>query len=71
MPIEIDGNQYFTSAEAAEYAGVHRLTLLRWIRQKKFGDVPRNRNGWRVFDQKTLDVLYAYAHSLDGRPPGS
>lgn len=67
MPLVLAGSRFFTTAEAAKYVGVHRLTLLRWIREGRFSDVPRNRNGWRVFDQKALDDLYAFAHSVEGR----
>ncbi len=53
MTIELDGQTFYTTAEACKLAGTNRDTLLRWIREKKFDDVEyRDRNGWRLFTEE-------------------
>ena len=67
MPRLIDGVEFHSAGEVAEAVGVHRLTLLRWIREGKILDVARARNDWRVFSHEDLDRVRQYAHSLNGR----
>ena len=51
----INGVTYYQASEVADRAGIHRLTLIRWIREGKLADAPRDRNGWRIFsDELTL-----------------
>jgi site-specific DNA-methyltransferase (cytosine-N4-specific) len=50
-----------STAEVAERAGVHRDTLLRWLRG---GDVPepkRDRHGWRVFTPQEAVAVVSFA----------
>lgn len=61
MPKEIQGTLFYTASEAADAAGVHRLTLLRWIREGRVEDVPRDRNGWRVFPQSAVKTICEFA----------
>ena len=48
-------------------AGVHRLTLLRWIREGKLVDVQRDRNGWRLFSTEVAQQIVDYAQSVESR----
>ena len=58
MPVIIDGNTFYRTAEACKAAGVSKNTLLRWIREKKFADVKyRDRRGWRLFSDTELRRL--------------
>jgi len=66
MPKAIDGVEFLSAGEVAETVGVHRLTLLRWIREGKIQDVPRDRNGWRIFSLEAVADIKAYAFSLGG-----
>ena len=38
-----------SSADVAEQAGIHKDTLLRWLRQGVVREPKRNRHGWRMF----------------------
>ena len=38
-----------SSAQVAEHAGIHKDTLLRWLRQGMVREPKRNRHGWRMF----------------------
>ena len=41
----------YTTAQVAAMAGVHRDTLLRWLRGRNVPEPRRNRHGWRVFTE--------------------
>jgi hypothetical protein len=58
MPIEISGERYYRTSEAAKKAGISRSTLLRWIGEGIFkDDSRRDRRGWRLFTQADLARL--------------
>lgn len=69
MPKLISGTNYYSAKEVAEELGIHRLTLLRWIREGKVPDAPRDRNGWRVFPMELLLRLRDYATSVGETRP--
>src|ERR1041384_1513850 len=52
-----------STAEVAAEAGIHRDTLLRWLRQKLIPEPRRARHGWRVFSSKQADDVVAFAKS--------
>lgn len=61
-------NQTFTenelsTAEVARIAGVHRDTLLRWLREGLVPEPRRDRRGWRVFDEREADRIAQFAHA--------
>src|SRR5438477_3748060 len=65
-------DELLSTAEVATQAGVHRDTLLRWLRQRLVGEPSRDRNGWRVFNSKEVASVVAFAKSAqpaaDPRP---
>ncbi len=64
-----NGSKCLSTAEVAGEAGVHRDTLLRWLRA---GDVPepkRDRHGWRVFSKKEAATVVSYATSVQDASP--
>jgi excisionase family DNA binding protein len=65
MPRIVNGYTFFNSSEVARRAGIHRLTLLRWIREGKMPDVSRDRNGWRIFSEEETARIVAYAMSVN------
>jgi excisionase family DNA binding protein len=67
VPKKLGKKPFFTAGEVAEMAGIHRLTLLRWIREGKLADVRRDRNGWRVFSKEIAQQIVDYAKGLDVR----
>lgn len=56
----------YSTSQAAQRLGISRNTLLRWIREGKVPDGPRDRNGWRIYGDDDLAALKAYA---DGPVP--
>ena len=47
---------------AAEKIGVSAITLKRWFANGKIADVPKDRNGWRVFTNEDIERIKAYAN---------
>ncbi|MEJ2255161.1 MAG: DNA methyltransferase, partial [Nitrospirota bacterium] len=49
----------YTTAEVSKLAGVHRDTLLRWLREGRIPEPKRDRHGWRIFsDEDLTNILY-------------
>jgi predicted site-specific integrase-resolvase len=60
MPITLNGESYYRTAESCELAGISRNTFLRWVREGVFADVKcRDRKGWRLFTIQDLNRLRA------------
>ena len=53
--------QSFSTAEVAAMAGVHRDTLLRWLRKQEVPEPSRDRRGWRVFSAREAAAIAAFA----------
>ena len=66
MSISINHQHFYMIAEACEMAGTNRNTLLRWIREGRFTDVKiRDRNGWRLFDERDIQRLKSEVNKLE------
>ncbi len=53
--------QLFSTAEVAAMAGIHRDTLLRWLRERTVLEPCRDRHGWRVFTAREAAAIAAFA----------
>ncbi|MBI4490126.1 MAG: MerR family DNA-binding transcriptional regulator [Deltaproteobacteria bacterium] len=53
----------YSTVEVAEMAGVHRDTLLRWLRQGLIQEPTRDRHGWRVFRETEARSIAQFANS--------
>lgn len=58
-----DSDGIFSTAEVAKMAGVHRDTLLRWLRTKLIEEPKRDRHGWRIFNQREANLIVEFARS--------
>lgn len=66
MPVEIKGERYYRTSEAAKIAGISRSTLLRWIGDGIFKDeARRDRRGWRLFTQADIRRLQEEASKVE------
>ena len=62
MPMEIEGQTFYKSAEACQIAGISKSTLHRWIREGVAPEVKhKDRNGWRLFTQQEIQGIIAEA----------
>jgi hypothetical protein len=58
MPITINNNKYYHTAEACTIAGISKNTFLRWVAEGTFCEVQyRDGRGWRLFDDRELNLL--------------
>jgi hypothetical protein len=67
VPTKFEGRTFYRASEVAEIAGIHRLTLLRWIREGKLAEVDRDRNGWRLFSEEVTHQIADFAKGLNIR----
>lgn len=56
--------QTLSTAQVAAKAGVHRDTLLRWLREGSVPEPRRDRRGWRVFTLADVEVVVEFARGL-------
>lgn len=52
-----------STAEVAKLAGIHKDTLLRWLRSGLIPEPGRDRHGWRHFTETEADSVIAFAQS--------
>ena len=58
MPVIIDGQTYYRTAEVFRMIGISRNTLYRWLRKNSLLSIERrDSRGWRLFTQDEIDKL--------------
>ena len=57
--------KYLTTSVVAKRAGVHRDTLLRWLRMNLIPEPKRDRRGWRKFTIEEADAILLFADGED------
>ena len=66
MPMAINSQTYYRTAEVCQIAGIARSTLFRWLKQDILdGPVQRDRRRWRVFTKDQVDKIKAEAHRIN------
>lgn len=55
----------FTTADVAAMAGIHRDTLLRWLREGTVPEPSRDWRGWRKFSNTEAEAIVAHATRLE------
>lgn len=63
MQMNLSTTQTLTTAQVATLAGVHKDTLLRWLRAGAVAEPGRDRNGWRSFTSEDARRVALYASS--------
>ena len=65
MPVVINGQTYYRTAEVCLMVGIGKSTLLRWIRENIINDAEyRDRKGWRLFTGDEMDRLTVEANRI-------
>ena len=60
MPVVINDETYYRTAEVCRAVGISRNTLFRWLKEGIFSDVEyRDWRGWRLFTPAQMDVMRA------------
>lgn len=58
MPVEMDGQLYYRTAEVYRMLGISRNTLYRWLHKGILGDTERRDiRGWRLFTSDEIETL--------------
>ncbi len=58
MPVTINGQSYYRTAEVCRRVGISRTTLFRWLKDGIFREAElRDRRGWRLFTKEEMDGL--------------
>jgi len=52
----------YTSAEIAKKIGIHKDTLLRWLKRGLVPEPKRDRHGWRIFTETEASTLIKFAN---------
>ena len=56
-------SDFLSTAQVAAKAGVHRDTLLRWLRERRVPEPARDGRGWRVFTRTEAEAIVVFASS--------
>ncbi len=68
MPITLNGETCYRTAEACQIAGIGKNTFFRWVRKGLFADLEhRDRRGWRLFTKYELDRLRADVNRVENK----
>ena len=66
MPIIMDGQTYYRTAEVCRMVGISRNTLLRWLKEGIFSEVEyRDWRGWRLFTEVQIDRMKAKTNQIN------
>jgi DNA-binding transcriptional MerR regulator len=58
MPLVMDRQTYYRTAEVCRRVGISRNTLFRWLKQGLLGERERrDRRGWRLFTEAEIALL--------------
>ncbi len=58
MPVTVNGQTYYRTAEVYRMIGISRNTLYRWLQCGVLGKFERrDRRGWRLFTKDEVDIL--------------
>ena len=69
MPVIINGETYYRTAEVCLMVGIGKTTLYRWMRENVINEAEhRDRKGWRLFTGSELDKLKLEAGRLQKSP---
>jgi len=67
MPVIIDGQTYYRTAETFRVIGISRNTLYRWLQKGVLNGIERrDSRGWRLFTQEEIDKLNSTINSITG-----
>ena len=58
----------FSTIEAAQFVGVSKNTLLRWLDEGLIDDVKRDWRGWRVWMQQDIERIKAFKLEYHSKP---
>ena len=65
MPVTINGQTYYRTAEVCRMVDISRNTLFRWLKDGVLKESEhRDRRGWRLFTEAQVDRLKQEANRI-------
>ena len=65
MPVTINGQTYYRTAEVCLAVGIGKSTLFRWVKEGIMKEAEyRDRKGWRLFTDDEIDRLKAEVNRI-------
>ena len=64
MPITMNGQKYYRTADVCRMAGISRATLFRWLSAGTIVEPGRDRRGWRIFSDDETKCICAEANKI-------
>jgi DNA-binding transcriptional MerR regulator len=65
MPVQVNGQTYYRTAEVYRMVGISRTTLFRWLKEDILREAQhRDRRGWRLFTEDEIDILKTEANRI-------
>ena len=69
MPVIIDNQTYYRTAEVCRKLGISRNTLFRWLQKGSLGSTEyRDWRGWRLFTAAQVEVMEMRTNHITSRP---
>ncbi len=66
MPVPINGQRYYKTAEVCLMVGIAKSTLLRWFKAGIVNEAEhRDRRGWRLFAEDEIDRLQVEVNRIE------
>ena len=66
MPIAINGQSFYRTAEICHMTGISRTTLFRWLKTGVINNPQRDRRGWRIYNESDLSIINEEINRIDG-----
>ena len=58
MPVKMNGQPYYRTAEVCQMVGISKSTFFRWTKEDVISEAQqRDRKGWRLFAEDEIDKL--------------
>ena len=68
MPVPINSQRYYRTAEVCLMVGIAKSTLLRWIKAGIVNEAEhRDRRGWRLFAEDEIDRLQMEVNKIQAK----
>ncbi len=72
MPVVINDQTYYRTAEVCRMVGISRNTLFRWLNDGVFADIEyRDWRGWRLFTAAQIETISAKTSHVTAISRGS
>jgi excisionase family DNA binding protein len=69
MPVVIDNQTYYRTAEVCRNLGISRNTLFRWLQKGVIGEVGyRDWRGWRLFTVAQVETIKTKTNHITACP---